>query len=356
MTDKAKYIRISQEKLEKFTCDIFVAAGMIPEEAMIVAKNLVYADLTGKDSHGVMRIPAYTKRIENKGTFARSRIEVVKESDTTALIDGHNGMGQVISTAAMELCIKKAKKSGIAFVGVRGSNHFGVAAYFSKMALDYDMIGITVTSPAALLLAPTGGIEPILDNNPFSFAIPAGKRLPVILDMATSVVSRGRIASAAKRGVKIPKDWAMTIEGVPTDDPVEGFNGILLPVGGYKGYGLTVIAGIMSAVLNGGAILSTEIKDFYNDVSEQQNIGHLFGVIDINRFMDINDFKDKMDEMISDIKNCKRAPGVDEIFLPGENSFINAERNSKLGIPIVETVVEDMNAVGLKYGIEPIKP
>ncbi|MEA4846329.1 MAG: Ldh family oxidoreductase [Clostridiaceae bacterium] len=355
MSDEVKYIRISRDKLEKYTSDIFAAAGMIPEEADIVAKNLVQADLTGKDTHGVMRVPAYIKRIENKGTFARSEIEIVKEDDTTALIDGHNGMGQVISTAAMKLCIEKAKKAGVAFVGVRGSNHFGIAAYYAEMALDCDMIGITVTSPAALLLAPTGGIEPILDNNPFSFAIPSGKRYPVILDMATSVVSRGRIAVAAKKGKKIPMDWAMTKDGIPTDDPVEGFNGILLPVGGYKGYGLTVIAGIMSAVLNGGSILSTEIKDFYSDVSEQQNIGHLFGAIDISRFIGIDAFKEKMDEMINEIKNSKRAPGVDEIFLPGEHSYRNAERNGKEGIPIIESVIDDINDIGLKYGLDPIK-
>ena len=355
MSEEIKRVRIDKTKLENYTREIFIKAGMLPEEAAIVADNLVHADLVGMDSHGVMRIPAYTKRIENKGTLPHSEIEIVKESDTTALIDGHNGMGAVISTKAMQLCIEKAEKSGVAFVSVRGSNHFGMASYYSEMALKHDMIGIVFTSPAALLMAPTGGIEPILDNNPFSYAIPAGKQFPVVLDMATSVVSRGKIASAAKLGKPIPIEWAMTKEGMPTTDPNEGFDGILLPVGGYKGYGLTVISGVMAAVLSGASILSTDVRDFYNDVSEKQNIGHLFGAIKIDRFSDVQAFKDRMDAMIQEIKNCKKAPGVTEILLPGEREFQNSIRYAKEGIPVTETVVADMNAVGIRYGLGPIQ-
>ncbi len=351
MDDGKKVVYINKDKLIDYCCSIFTGAGMVKEEAVIVADSLVHADLAGMESHGVIRVPVYVKRIENKGTFAQSTLEIIKESDTTALIDGHNGMGQIISGKAMDLCIRKAEKQGVAFVGVRGSNHFGMASYYSEMALKHGMIGMVFTSPAALLMAPTGGIKPILDNNPFSFAIPSGEELPVVLDMATSVVSRGKIGVAAKKGEKIPKEWAMTIDGYETEDPAAAFNGILLPVGGYKGYGLTVIVGILSAVLTGGSILSTDIKDFYTDVSEKQNIGHLFGAVKIDRFIDLNTFKKHMDEMIREIKNCKKAPNVEEILLPGEREFKNAAKYEVTGIPVPIQVYQDLDKLGQRLNI-----
>ena len=334
---------------------IFVAAGMLAEEAAVVADNLVAADQTGMDSHGVMRVPAYTKRLQDGGTLPHSEIEIVRETPTTAVIDGHNGMGQVVSKFAMEKCIEKAKNCGVAFVAVRGSNHFGMAAYFTRMALKHNMIGMCSTSPAAHLLAPTGGVEPILDNNPFSFAIPAGKEYPVVLDMATSVVSRGKLAAAAKRGDKIPTTWAMTIDGKPTDDPKLGFDGILLPVGGYKGYGLTVISGVMAAMLSNAALMSKDVCDFYVDTDQAQNIGHLFGCIDIQAFCDVDDFKRRMDEMIDEIHNCRKAPGVENILLPGERSGRTADQNETDGIPLNESVFRDLNEVAVRYGIPPIQ-
>ena len=345
---------VKREALLEQCTKIFVAAGMREDEAAIVADNLVAADQTGMDSHGVMRVPAYTKRLRDGGTLAHSEIEVVRETPTTAVIDGHNGMGQVISKYAMEMCIEKAKKCGVAFVAVRGSNHFGMAAYFTRMALPHNMIGMCSTSPAAHLLAPTGGVEPILDNNPFSFAIPAGKEYPVVLDMATSVVSRGKLAAAAKRGDKIPTTWAMTIDGHPTDDPKLGFDGILLPVGGYKGYGLTVISGVMAAMLSNAALLSRDVCDFYVDTDRPQNIGHLFGCLDIQAFCDVDDFKRRMDEMIEEIHNCKKAPGVDQILLPGERSGRASDRNAVEGIPLTKSVYDDLNDVAKLYGLEPL--
>ena len=346
---------VKREVLLDQCTKIFVAAGMRQDEAAVVADNLVAADQTGMDSHGVMRVPAYTKRLRDGGTLPHSEIEVVRETPTTAVIDGHNGMGQVVSKFAMEKCIEKAKKCGVAFVAVRGSNHFGMASYFTRMALEHNMIGMCSTSPAAHLLAPTGGVEPILDNNPFSFAVPAGKEYPVVLDMATSVVSRGKLASAAKRGDKIPTTWAMTIDGEPTDDPKLGFDGILLPVGGYKGYGLTVISGVMAAMLSNAALMSRDICDFYVDTDKEQNIGHLFGCIDIQVFCDVDDFKHRMDEMIDEIHNCRKAPGVDRILLPGERSGRTADKNAVEGIPLNETVFKDLNDVAVSYGLQPIQ-
>lgn len=345
------FVYTKEDILLKYCGDIFKAAGMEKEDAARVADNLVFADCCGMESHGVIRVPAYIKRLQDHGTATKAEITIEKDDETTALINGNNAMGQVVSTQAMKICIEKAKKYGVAFVGAKGSNHFGMASYYSEMALEEDMIGMVFTSPAAHLMAPTGGIEPILDNNPFSFAVPAGKELPVVLDMATSVVARGKIGVAMNKGEKIPKNWAMTIDGRPTEDPGEAFNGILLPVGGYKGYGLTVIVGILSAVLTGASILSRDVKDFYEDTDQKQNIGHLFGCIRIDRFIDPELFKSHMDEMIREIKNCKKAPGVDKILLPGEREFCNRAYNREHGIPLAENTYRNLVKVGRTYGL-----
>jgi LDH2 family malate/lactate/ureidoglycolate dehydrogenase len=342
--------RVAANELERFCAGIFGSVGVPERDAELVSRNLVEADLRGSSSHGVMRVPIYVKRIEAGSIRPTSQETVLRETPTSALLDGNHGIGQVISRRAMAMCIEKAKTSGVAFVAVRRSNHFGMALSYSTMALEHDMIGMVFTSPAARLMAPWGGIDPILDNNPISFAIPAGEEFPVVLDMATTVVSRGKIGVAAKKGERIPKDWALTIDGRQTDDPVEAFDGILLPIGGYKGYGLTVISGILAGLLPGAAILASEISDFYRDVSVHQNIGHFFGATRIDLFSPVDVFKAKMDRMIREIRDSRRAPGVDRIFLPGERGYLAALKNSREGILLPETVAQDLNALGEKYG------
>jgi LDH2 family malate/lactate/ureidoglycolate dehydrogenase len=349
--EKLIQYRVMAPELEGFCASIFNAVGIPEKDAKLVSRNLVEADLRGLSSHGVMRVPIYVKRIESGSIKPICQVTILKETPTSALLDGNHGMGQVISHQAMTMCIEKAKASGVAFVAVRRSNHFGMALSYSTMALGHDMIGMVFTSPAARLMAPWGGIDPILDNNPISFAIPAGEEFPVVLDMATTVVSRGKIGVAAKKGERIPKDWALTIDGRQTDDPVEAFDGILLPIGGYKGYGLTVISGILAGLLPGAAILASEISDFYRDVSVHQNIGHFFGATRIDLFSPVGAFKARMDRMIREIRGSRRAPGVERIFLPGERGYLAALKSSREGILLAEPVVQDLGALGEKYGL-----
>lgn len=347
----AEAVCITEDELRKYVQKIYTASGMREEEAYIAADNLVFANLCGMESHGVLRVPTYVKRLEDGGTLAAADTCLVRESPTTALMDGGNAMGSVVGTKAMDLCIEKAEKAGVAFVGCRNSNHYGMCSYFSVKALPHDMIGFTCTSPASLLMAPTGGLDPILDNNPFSFAVPAEKELPVVLDMATTVVARGKLSVAKDRGEQVPDTWALTRDGKRTTDPVEAFNGILLPTGGYKGYGLTVISGILSAVLTGASILKDEIKDFYADTRERENIGHLFGCMRIDCFMDPADFKKKMDCMIEEIKSSRKMPGVEEILLPGEKELKNKMKREKDGIPLTGNTYTNLLATGDRLGV-----
>ncbi len=354
MKQDPEYGRVDSQVLQHYVTDLFTAAGMDPVDAGIVADNLVFADRSGMHSHGVIRVPVYIKRLREGGTCAQGEITIEQETDTTALIQGHNLMGQVVSAKAMQLCMEKAQQHDTAFVGVSGSNHFGMASYYSEMAIPKGMIGMVFTGPAAHLMAPTGGMDPILDNNPFSFAVPAGEELPVVLDMATSVVARGKIDVAIDRGESIPSTWAMTRDGQETTDPREAFNGILLPAGGYKGYGLTVIVGILSCVLTGGSILSREVRDFYQDTSSRQNIGHLFGCIRIDRFMEPELFGRRMDEMIREIKNCRKAPGTREIYLPGEIEIRHRWEADRYGIPITQNTYLGLTETAAELGMEPL--
>lgn len=351
MTEEPSQYRIAANELERFCARLFNAVGVPEKDAELISRSLVEADLRESSSHGVMRVPVYINRIEAGGVAPTCSLTVLKETPSSALVDGHHGMGQIAAHQAMAMCIRKAGNCGVAFVAARQSNHFGMAMFYSTMALEHDMIGIVFTSPAAKLMAPWGGIDPILDNNPISFAIPAGEELPVVLDMATTVVSRGKIGIAAKRGERIPKDWALTPDGKPTDDPHEAFDGILLPIGGYKGYGLTVISGILSGLLPGAAILSNEVTDFYRNFSAHQNIGHLFGAIRIDLFSPVGEFKAKMDVMIREIRGSRRGPGVDRIFLPGERGYLAAEANRRNGVLLPKKVLEDLNRLGQKYGL-----
>jgi LDH2 family malate/lactate/ureidoglycolate dehydrogenase len=344
-------LRIMAPELERFCISVFEAVGVPHNEAVIISHNLVEADLRGSSSHGVMRVPIYANRIKAGSIKPNCNVEVLQETPVSAHLDGNHGIGQVVAQQAMALCIEKSKMNGVAVVAVKRSNHFGMALSYSTMALAHDMIGIVFTSPAAKLMAPWGGIDPILDNNPISFAIPAGKEFAVVLDMATTVVSRGKIGVAAKRGERIPLDWALTSDGHSTDDPNKAFDGVLLPAGGYKGYGLTVISGILSGLLPGAAILSNEIADFYNDISLHQNIGHLFCAIRIDLFSPVEQFKEKMDKMIHEIRNSRRAPGVDRIFLPGERGYRTAEKNRLEGILLPKTVVKELNELGAEYNL-----
>jgi LDH2 family malate/lactate/ureidoglycolate dehydrogenase len=349
--DEGKIFRVRADELKRYCAAIFSSVGVPSGDAELFSSHLVDADLRGFSSHGVMRVPIYVKRIEAGGIKPVSQITVSRESPTSALVDGGHGVGQVIAQKAMALCIEKASASGTAFVAVRRSNHFGMALSYSTMALARDMIGMVFTSPAAKLMAPWGGVDPILDNNPISFAIPAGEEFPVVLDMATTVVSRGKIAVAAKKGERIPKDWALTPDGRTTDDPREAFDGILLPVGGYKGYGLTVISGVLAAMLSGAALLSNEISDFYRDFSVHQNIGHLFGALRVDLFAPVSEFKERMDRMIREIRNSRRAPGVERIYLPGERGYLTAQTYGKEGVPLAEPVTLELEGLGKKHGL-----
>jgi LDH2 family malate/lactate/ureidoglycolate dehydrogenase len=300
--------------------------------ARITSDVLVRADLRGIHSHGVSRMSVYVQRIKNGAMSASPDISKIKESGSTELIDGGNGLGQYCAYIGMERCIAKARETGVGVTGIRNNNHIGMASYFSMMALDHDMIGITFNNGSPHVAA-WGGSDPLIGTNPISIAIPSGADFPVVLDMASTIVSRGKIILAEKEQKEIPVDWAFDKRGVPTTDPLEALKGTLMPIGGYKGYGLSLCIDILSGLLT-GALFGPYVPPMAPGGSEKLNQGVLLAAIQIERFISVQEFKEKMKDLTVKIKSSDRKPGVNEIFLPGEIEFNREKENRERGLSL----------------------
>jgi LDH2 family malate/lactate/ureidoglycolate dehydrogenase len=343
-------LRYNWEGLQSFCYQIFKKAGVPDLSAAIIAQSLVEADLRGVDSHGVVRTPIYLQRMEKGMIDPYAEMEKVSESDGTILVDGKNNFGSVIGTKALELALEKAKRNGTALVGVKGSNHFGTGAYYAMKAIEQDMI-LLVMSNASQTMPPTGGVRPFIGTNPLAVGVPSGKQLPFILDMATSVVARGKIIVSAQKGEDIPLGWAIDKEGNPTTDANEALEGSVLPVGGPKGYGISMFIDILAGVLT-GAGFGKYVNNMYENWEQPQNVGHLFIVVDINRFIPIDLFKTRMDQYICEIKQEPKAPEVQEILIPGELEYRRTQERKENGIVLPMKVVEKFVEMGQRYGVD----
>lgn len=343
-------IPIAEADLGDFCREVLKKLDLPANEAGLVADCIVEADLRGVHSHGMIRLPVYVRRLQSGVFNPHPDIRVVRETRTTAVVDGDNGMGQLVSLRAMDLAIGKAKDGDCAWVSVGNSNHNGAEAYFAQMAVAHDMIGFCFSVGGINHMTPWGGAEAMLGNNPFAIAIPAGDELPVILDMACSVAARGRVNVAAARGESIPEGWCTDAQGRPTTDPSEALKGFVLPIAGPKGYALTTVIGMLSTMLSGGAF-GTDVTHLYDDFERPQNIGHLLGVLPVSSFVDPAEFKRRMDKGIREIKGVKKAPGVTEIFLPGEREHRTLLERRKTGIPLAVGTVSELRELSEEFGV-----
>jgi L-2-hydroxycarboxylate dehydrogenase (NAD+) len=352
-----KVFRYERKDLMSYATHYMVKLGIPEEDAKIVADVLIEADMRGIDSHGIIRMYSYYgNRLENKFMNPVTTNKIISETDSTILYDCGNGLGQVASYEAMNKCIEKAMKSNIAIAVVKNSNHYGIAGYYSMMALKHDMIGISLTNSQPLV-APTYGRTAVFGTNPISFAAPSYNEYPFVLDMATSVVPIGRIKVYEKRGEKIPLGWGIDDDGNVTDDPNKvrgGGHGALMPLGGldlmrgYKGYGLAIMVEILCAALSGASHL-TDVG--FPHEPKVCDVSHFFMAININAFRPVIDFKKQLDDMIKLLKNSPKAKGQDRIYVAGEKEFEVANYNKKHGIPVLESVVEEMKQNGRRLGI-----
>jgi L-2-hydroxycarboxylate dehydrogenase (NAD+) len=359
-----KIVRYKKEELLDYVVRYMHTLGVPREDARIVGDVMIAADCRGVSSHGLIRLNSYYgHRLKNKYMNPKTPVTIVTETATTALLDGGNGCGQVAGNRGMRLAIDKARTANVATVTVRHSNHFGIAAYYAMLALEHDMIGISLTNSQPLV-APTYGRTAILGTNPISVAVPSDKEYPYVLDMATSTVPIGKMKVYEKKGQKIPLGWGIDDDGVVTDDPQKvqsGGPGALMPLGGtdimsgYKGYGLALLVDILCGALSGSKNL-TDVG--FPHEPREANVGHFFMAIRIDAFRPVIDFKKQMDHLCQMLKQAPKAKDQNRIYIAGEKEFEQAKFNLANGGPVLGPVVEDMKkdgvVVGVPFDLKPI--
>jgi len=343
------------DTLRDFTEKVFGRLGVPPEDVRIAADVLIEADLRGFDSHGVARLFACFTRI-NKGLIeAKPKIKIKWLTRTTGYCNGGNGLGMVVGYHAMKACLSRAKEFGSAFLTVNHSNHFGIAGYYSSMALDWDMIGIAMSN-ASPRVVPTGGTTGILGTNPISVAIPRKGNPPFILDMSTSAVSSGKLDVFVRKGMEIPEGWVYpSVEPFLDSEGVVPMSVLQYPLGGkkitsgYKGYGLALMVDILSGVLsaaNFGSRLAS------SKTETEANMGHFFGAMQIKGFRRIKELNKDFDLLVQDIKSSPPEPGVEKILIPGEPEILNKKENYKKGIPVLPPVLDKLKQIGFELNIQ----
>jgi L-2-hydroxycarboxylate dehydrogenase (NAD+) len=346
--------RVQFDALRTFIHAAFVKHGLPDADALQVAQLMAEADLQGSDGHGVIRLPMYLKRIKAGGLNVSPNITVVHERAAMAVLDGDNGMGHLVVSKAVDIAIAKARVAGVAWVNTRNSNHAGPASLYSRKPLEHDMLGLYFAVGNANHLPPWGGMDMLLSTNPISAGIPAGSEPPVVLDMATTVAAYGKVKAKAKRGEQMPEGWMIDRQGKPLTDPTRAAEGFLLPIGEHKGYGLALIVGLLAGTL-GGAAMGRDVVDFNADHVTKTNTGQAILVIDLAAFGDPAQFKHSVDAIVRDIRNSERLPGVERIWLPGEQSHGKRASYAAQGIPLMGALVTELHALAKDIGIAPLK-
>ncbi len=341
--------RVSADVLQATVSAIFQRCGMPFQNASLLAETLVFADLRGVHSHGVLRVPEYVCKLREGGVDPTGKPRVMRDGGAVLVIDGGNSMGQIGGTFAMRQAVERAKITGIAAAAVRGSNHCGAMAYYAMMALPEDMIGIATTN-ALPTMAPWGGVDKILGINPLAVAVPAGEEFPVVLDVAFSGSSHGKIRVYHQKGLPIPEDWAFDANGRPTTKTTEALNGLLQPIGGYKGTGLAFVMGILSTLLS-GASYGTELGNMVEGPKAGQD-GHFFMALKVGAFEEPRRFKQRMDRIIRQIRNSRPTPGIDQIYAPGHLEAETERRYRHEGIPLNLATLQGIIQAAAPLGVD----
>ena len=347
-------VRVDFGHLRYFIALAFENVGMPAADARTVAALMAEADLQGSEGHGVIRLPQYVRRIRAGGVNLHPEIRVVKERAAMALINGDNAMGHLVMKRAAELAIEKARTAGVAWVGAQWSNHAGPASLYARMALAHDMIGLYFAVGNANHLPPWGGLDMLLSTNPIAVAIPAGEEPPVVLDMATTVAAYGKVKAKAARGEMMPEGWMIDRQGNPLTDPRRAAEGFLLPIGGYKGYGLAVVVGLLAGTLNRAA-MGKDVIDFNQDAASPTNTGQAVLAIDPSAFGDVAEFKSSVDKLVRDLRASERLPGVEAIRVPGEQSHAKSVAYKAQGIPIAPAVMRALDRLAEDLDIPPLR-
>lgn len=339
------------EHLRRFACSVYVRLGVPGPDAELLADTLVQADLWGHSSHGVMRTFWYAERLKTGATKALTRTEIAVDAGAIAVLDGNDGVGQVIAVEAIDEAIARARRHGIGAVAVRNSGHFGTAMYFTRRAAMDGCIGLLATN-ASPAMAPIGGRGKLIGTNPWSIAAPAGRYPPMVLDIANTAVARGKLYLARQRGEPIPDGWAIDEEGRPTNNASAGIAGTILPMAGHKGYAIATMMDVLSGVLSGSAFGSGIVGPYVADA--RSGAGHFTMAIDIASLRSLAEFNADMEKLIESIKAAPKAAGVGEIFYPGEPEARAEAQHHRKGIHIPAATVAELDDGARRLGLQPL--
>ena len=346
-------LRVPAARLEAFTAKAFEAVGISKAKAASIAELMVRADLQGSEGHGVFRLPQYVRRIKGGAVNVKPDIRVEREAAGMALVNGDNGMGHLVMRYAADRAIEKARAAGVAWVGVKWSNHAGPASLYACMPPEHGMIGLYLAVGNANHLPAWGGLDMLLSTNPIAVALPGGAEPAIVLDMATTVAAYGKVKTKIQRGEMMPEGWMIDREGRPLTDPKRANEGLLLPIGGYKGYGLALVFGLLAGTLNGAA-MGRDVIDFNADDRTATNTGHVIVAINVEAFQPLAEFKRSVDALVRDLRNSKTLPGVDRVRLPGDGSHAARADRAKNGIPLPAPLVAALNQVARDLGFAPL--
>ncbi len=342
---------IFSKRLEDFLLSVFAALNVPEEDARTVAGLMVEADMLGYGTHGVFRLRQYANRLRDGGCNPTPAVRIVTESMATAVIDGDNGLGHLALKAATELAITKARQAGIGWVCVRGGNHGGPAALYVRPQAEAGMAGLCAAVGSANHVAPFGGTDLLLGTNPIAIAFPSGDPDPFVLDMATTVAAVGKIKVLAQRGEPMPEGWMVGRDGRPLTDPAKRSEGFLLPIGGPKGYGLSLAIGLLAGALNGAA-LGSDVVDFTNDTESPTNTGQFVAAIDLSAFGDPEVITKSAARVFAELRGSEPLPGHDPVRIPGEGRADAYARRLADGLDLHEAQRRDLDAIAMEFGVD----
>jgi LDH2 family malate/lactate/ureidoglycolate dehydrogenase len=338
---------VAPHELARVGTQVLWWTGVPPRDAQLLADSLITAELWGHSSHGMLRLPWYVARLRSGAMEPVTRPAVVTDTGPLVVLDGHHGIGQVLTTHAVDLGIDRARTHGIAGIAVRDSNHFGTAAYFTRRAAEAGCVALLATN-ASPAMAPWGGQEKAVGTNPWSIAAPAGSYGTVVMDIANTAVARGKIYLAKERGVPIPEGWAADADGIPTTDAGQAVDGLILPMAGHKGYAISFMFDVLAGVLTGSSF-GTGVAGPY-DPKRRSGCGHFLMVVDIASMLPAPEFAARMEALVAQTKANPTAPGVAEIFVPGEIEERNATRNAA-SIALPRKTWDDLSTLATEAGV-----
>ena len=344
-------MRVQIEDIRNRSIEAFEKVGVSSDDAKIITEVLLETEMRGVFTHGFMRLERYINCIRSGGIKTDGNYEVAYDSPSWASIDGKDNLGIVISYKAMKLAMEKAKETGVGIVNVRGSHHFGAAGYYTSMCADNDMVGMAMSN-GDILIAATGSGEKTIGNNPFSYAFPANKYGKIVYDIAMSYTSDRKVVQMDKEGKKLPEGWIIDKDGKPTTDPGEyEKGGTLLPFGGYKGYGLAMMVETLAATLSGAA-MTKNVHAWNTDENCGGNVGHFFMALDISKLGNPDEYKNRVDAMIDEIKNSKKADGCEKIYYPGEIEMEKLAKCKEVGyVEILDETMESVERIENELGL-----